>query len=214
MNPLLRDLLDLQFWADAELWAPSRLMSPIADKAIHHRYHHLHQVQRFFVWAVGDRATQPPQTEPEDFNSMARLREYARESHDQIRRCLELLAEERLSQSIVMPWAREAAVDHGHRSADADGTAQPSSPGPERDAPAGTWRRAAADRFDHLVLEGPSLSDALDSVVRVFPWAAVVNAWRLPPRLAPIARAPADFRARRAGRRSSAAVRLPPRRRA
>ena len=108
MNPLLRDLLDHQFWADAELWAAVSAHEPaVTDKAIHHRYHHLHQVQRFFVWAVGDRATQPSQTEPEDFNSMARLREYARESHDQIRRCLELLAEERLSQSIVMPWFRE-----------------------------------------------------------------------------------------------------------
>ena len=38
---------------------------------------------------------------------MARLREYARESHDQIRRCLEWLTEERLNQSIVMPWFRE-----------------------------------------------------------------------------------------------------------
>ncbi len=108
MNALLRDLLNHQFWADAELWgAVSAHEAARTDKAIHNRYHHLHLVQQFFVWAVGDRTTPPLQTRPEDFDSLARLREYARESHDQIRCCLGSLTDERLNQSVTMPWFRE-----------------------------------------------------------------------------------------------------------
>jgi uncharacterized damage-inducible protein DinB len=108
MNALLRDLLDHQFWADAELWnAVSAHDAARIDKAIHDRYHHLHQVQRFFVWAVGDRTTQPSLTKPEDFASLSHLREYARESHDRIRSCLHSMSDIRLDQSIIIPWFRE-----------------------------------------------------------------------------------------------------------
>ena len=108
MNALLRDLLGHQFWADAELWAAVAAHDAArVDKAIHGRYHHLHQVQRFFVWAVTDRAEQPSLTSPEDFESLARLREYARESHAQIKRCVSSLTDGRLEQSVVIPWFRE-----------------------------------------------------------------------------------------------------------
>ena len=108
MNPLLRDLLDHQLWADAELWtAVSAHDAARTDKAIHDRYHHLHQVQRFFVWAVGDRAGQPSLTRPEDFGSLDSLREYARECHAQLRRCVSSLTDGRLEELVVMPWFRE-----------------------------------------------------------------------------------------------------------
>lgn len=107
MNPLLRDLLDHQFWADAELWAAvSAHDAARMDKAIHNRYHHLHQVQRFFIWAVGGQVEQPTLTRPEDFDPLA-LREYARESHAQIHRCVTSLTDGRLEESVVIPWFQE-----------------------------------------------------------------------------------------------------------
>src|SRR5262245_60936875 len=49
MQPLLRDLLDHQFWADVELWnAIGGEPRARQDGAIHERLHHIHQVQRFF----------------------------------------------------------------------------------------------------------------------------------------------------------------------
>jgi hypothetical protein len=59
MNPLLEDLLDHQAWADAEHWRALELYAPAReDRAIHDRLHHIHQVQRLFIWAVGERQTE------------------------------------------------------------------------------------------------------------------------------------------------------------
>ena len=56
MDPLLRDLIDHQLWADTEHWRAIREAAAAReDKAIRDRLHHIHQVQRFFIWAVGGR---------------------------------------------------------------------------------------------------------------------------------------------------------------
>jgi len=90
MNTLLRDLLGHQFWADAELWTAIGGYAPARDdKVIHDRLHHIHEVQRAFVWTVGDRAAPFSSTRPDDFASFEALRTYARESHDTARRFLE-----------------------------------------------------------------------------------------------------------------------------
>ena len=120
MNSLLRDLLGHQFWADAELWTAIGAHAPARDdKVIHDRLHHIHEVQRAFVWTVGDRAAPFSSTRPDDFASFEALRTYARESHDTARRFLE----------------SDAAADaERRRSAYANDHAQPASPRPERDA--------------------------------------------------------------------------------
>jgi uncharacterized damage-inducible protein DinB len=108
MNPLLHDLLAHQFWADTELWnAVAANTAARTDKALHDRFHHLHQVQRFFVWAVTEGPLQPKMTKPADYPSIDALRDYARGSHQQIRECVASLTEERLGQSVVIPWFRE-----------------------------------------------------------------------------------------------------------
>jgi uncharacterized damage-inducible protein DinB len=108
MNPILRDMFDHQFWADAELWnalaahAPSR-----DDTAIRNRLHHIHQVQRAFVWGVGGGVKSFNLTKPEDFASFDDLRAYARSSHDEIREGLDGLTDARLAEPIQIPWFKD-----------------------------------------------------------------------------------------------------------
>jgi hypothetical protein len=85
MNPLLEDLLDHQAWADAEHWRAIELSAPgREDQAIHDRLHHIHQVQRLFIWAVGERQSEFAFSKPEDFKTFDDLKAYARGSHSEI----------------------------------------------------------------------------------------------------------------------------------
>lgn len=108
MNPLLRDFCRHQVWADAEHWRTIEAHPSAADDAaLKNRLHHIHMVQRVFVWAVGDRASGFAVTKPEDFGSLADLKRYARGSHDEIDRFLESVSGARLEEHIQMPWFKD-----------------------------------------------------------------------------------------------------------
>ena len=105
MNPLLRDFYGHQVWADAEHWQAIEAHPPSAqDAAIRNRLHHIHMVQRAFLWAVGDRAAGFALTKADDFTSLADLKRYARGYHDQIVRIFETLTDARLEERIAVPW--------------------------------------------------------------------------------------------------------------
>jgi uncharacterized damage-inducible protein DinB len=107
MNPLLQDLYGHQAWADAELWraieASERARN---DDAIRKRLHHIHMVQRAFMWAVGDRAAAFGFSKPDDFAALDDLKAFARESHDMIDRAVPAVAD-RLDNRITMPWFKD-----------------------------------------------------------------------------------------------------------
>lgn len=105
MNPLLRDFYGHQAWADAEHWRAIEAHPAAAeDAAIRNRLHHIHMVQRVFLWAVGDRVSGFAVTKPEEFASLADLKRYARGSHEEIDRFLEDVTGARLDERIAMPW--------------------------------------------------------------------------------------------------------------
>jgi uncharacterized damage-inducible protein DinB len=105
MNALLRDLYDHQEWADAEHWRAIGALQAARDYApLRQRLHHIHQVQRMFVWAAGDRTTRPKGTTPMDFATFDDLKAYARGAHEQIRALLPTICAERLAATISMPW--------------------------------------------------------------------------------------------------------------
>jgi uncharacterized damage-inducible protein DinB len=108
MNALLHDLLHHQLWADAELWNASGAHEPARhDAAIRERFHHIHQVQRFFIWATLDRANQPALTKPGDFASFEDLRQYARETHKAITDATSALNDAQLAESLSVPWFKD-----------------------------------------------------------------------------------------------------------
>ena len=108
MNPVLRDLFDHQYWADITLWNAVGDHRPAReDKVIRDRLHHIHQVQRYFFWRVGDGAVGITPTKPEDFATFEDLRSYAQESHEEIRRGLAGLSDARLAEPIQIPWFKD-----------------------------------------------------------------------------------------------------------
>jgi uncharacterized damage-inducible protein DinB len=108
MNPLLRDLLDHQIWADAEHWAAIGAHAAARDdKAIRDRLHHIHLVQRAFVWIVGDRAKQFVASKLEEFGMFDALREFARGSHQHVIACRDATSDEQLCEQVVIPWFKE-----------------------------------------------------------------------------------------------------------
>jgi len=108
MNPILRDLLDHQFWADVTLWNAIGLHEVARhDTAIRDRLHHIHHVQRAFVWLASGGAAPFARTTPEDFASHDALRAYARATHDEIHQALPGWTDARLSETVSPPWFRD-----------------------------------------------------------------------------------------------------------
>ena len=108
MNALLRDFYGHQVWADAEHWRAIEAHPPAAqDAAIKNRLHHIHLVQRAFLWAVGDRGSGLALTKADDFASLADLKRYGREYHDEVIRFLESVTDARLEQHIGIPWFKD-----------------------------------------------------------------------------------------------------------
>jgi uncharacterized damage-inducible protein DinB len=112
MNPLLRDLLNHQLWADAEHWT-AIAAHPAAreDKAIRDRLHHVHLVQRAFVWMSGDRAAPFAFSQPGDFATFDALRDFARGSHEQVIRCRDAMSDQRLSAALDVPWFKDPPLN-------------------------------------------------------------------------------------------------------
>jgi uncharacterized damage-inducible protein DinB len=104
MNSTLRDLIDYQLWADAQHWEAIEAHAPAAaDTAILERLHHLHMVQRAFVWVVSDRSTALERSLPGRFASIADLRAFARGSHERIVGCRDGVSDARLADAIEIP---------------------------------------------------------------------------------------------------------------
>jgi uncharacterized damage-inducible protein DinB len=105
MNSLLRDFCGHQAWADAEHWRAIEAHATAAhDKAIRNRLHHIHMVQRAFMWAVGDRVSGLAVTSAEEFPSLAALKAYARGSHEEVDRFFAAVTDARVEERISMPW--------------------------------------------------------------------------------------------------------------
>lgn len=105
MTSILRDMFRHQEWADAELWTALAGHPPARDdEALRRRLHHLHQVQRAFVWTVGGRVAQFVVTKPEDFGSFDALRDYARESLDEFRLLVDSLSDRQLEAPVSIVW--------------------------------------------------------------------------------------------------------------
>jgi uncharacterized damage-inducible protein DinB len=107
VKPLLVDLARHQSWADAEYWCALE-KCPLAadDVAIRNRLHHLHLVQRIFLWlARGNDPSAFKMTTPQDFASIASLRAFAEESSRPFAEFLDAVSEERLlNERLQLPW--------------------------------------------------------------------------------------------------------------
>jgi uncharacterized damage-inducible protein DinB len=111
MNSVLRDMYGHQAWADAALWnAIDGNDRARADSVIHNRLHHIHLVQRAFMWAVSDRSGEFVISKAEEFG-FADLKSFARESHTAIDRFLTQASNSRFEETINMPWFKDPPLN-------------------------------------------------------------------------------------------------------
>ena len=100
-----------QVWADASIWKAIEANDQArADAVIHGRLHHIHLVQRAFMWAVGDRSEEFVITKPEAF-SFFELKSFARDSHASIQRFLAQTSPLRFEETINMPWFKDPPLN-------------------------------------------------------------------------------------------------------
>src|SRR5262245_42508646 len=105
---VLQDLYAHQAWADAEHWKAVETCPPaLADDVIRGRFHHIHQVQRIFRWAVGGREHPPELTRPEEFPDAAALKAWGRIYHDEMARFLADLTDARLREPVEIVWFKD-----------------------------------------------------------------------------------------------------------
>jgi len=108
MDSLLRDLYSHQQWADAQYWHAIEQYAPAqTDPAIRNRLHHIHLVQRAFMWAARDRRIEFEMSKPEDFPTHDDLKRFARETHAIIDQFLSQLTDARLTEQIAVPWFKD-----------------------------------------------------------------------------------------------------------
>jgi uncharacterized damage-inducible protein DinB len=105
MSPLLQEMFAHQEWADAEHWRAIAALPAARDHAaMRKRLHHIHQVQRAFVWGVGERAAVPNRTTVDDYPTFDGLMAYARTAHEEVRQMLAGMTDTRLAEQVSMPW--------------------------------------------------------------------------------------------------------------
>jgi uncharacterized damage-inducible protein DinB len=105
---LLVDLYRHQAWADAEHWRAIRACPPaIADTQIMTRLHHIHLVQRAFIWIARGSGEPFAFTKVDDFPDPSMLQAYAQAYHTEVEQFLASAPPERLNQSVQIPWFPE-----------------------------------------------------------------------------------------------------------
>src|SRR6185295_16753729 len=78
--------------------------SALDDRAIRERLHHIHLVQRVFLWAVGDRSIPFAPSKSEDFKTAADLKQYARDYYVQVAAFMKQVSDARLDETIRITW--------------------------------------------------------------------------------------------------------------
>lgn len=108
MNPILRDLFDHQCWADAELWNAIGAHAPARDdQPTRARLHHIHQVQRAFMWSARHDGSPFAWTKPDDFAAFDDLRRFAVDTHADIRQTLAAFDDAQLLEPMTVPWFKD-----------------------------------------------------------------------------------------------------------
>ncbi|SRR5579864_1175284 len=101
----LDELYAHQEWADAEHWrALEAHPAALEDKAIRERLLHIHQVQYAYVWMTGPRTSGFAFKKVEDFASMADLKKYAQQGHEEMMATVRGTGDARMEETVEIPW--------------------------------------------------------------------------------------------------------------
>lgn len=163
MSQMLRDLYAHQAWADAEHWrALEAQPGALQDVKLWERLHHIHIVERAFLWAMRDQSQRFEITKPEDYTTPAALKRYAREYHDEVAAFLGTLDDAGLEAAVGIPWFKDpplrlrviealtqaAMHSHYHRAQNATRLRELGGEPPGTDLIVWYWKGRPAPRWD------------------------------------------------------------------
>jgi uncharacterized damage-inducible protein DinB len=101
----IRELYRHMEWADAKVWEAVPLAAEPPDEILRERLVHIHVVQRAFLYAW----TGGPVTESfksgKDFPTLAAARAWAQPYYGQAYAFLDSLPDDRLGETVTLPWA-------------------------------------------------------------------------------------------------------------
>ena len=110
MSSYLAELYAHQEWADAEHWLAIEAHPPaLADNAIRERLLHIHLVQHGFLWVTARQRPEFLFKKMEDFPSMAKLKQYARQGLVEMRARVRESDQLRMEEMIEVPWFQPPA---------------------------------------------------------------------------------------------------------
>jgi uncharacterized damage-inducible protein DinB len=105
MKDHLRDLINHCLWADDVLWQSiAALPAAQEDASLFIRQHHIHLVQHAFLSVL--QGTRPDIRKPEDFASLAALKDWWLDFKIDIMRLMDTVSDERLDEAVTIPWFR------------------------------------------------------------------------------------------------------------
>jgi uncharacterized damage-inducible protein DinB len=106
MRSLLVDLGRHLSWADATFWRAFERHPPaVADETIRNRLHHVHLVQRAFLWFASGRDPYAFQvSKPHDFPTLPALRGFGEEASRRFAEFVEGVGDDRLNERRPFPF--------------------------------------------------------------------------------------------------------------
>ena len=109
---LLHDLYGHQAWADAEHWRTLEA-HPVSleDGRLRERLHHIHHVQRLFLWTARGGTAPFERSAPEDFPRPADLKAWARSYHEEALAYVAALDEQASRRRVAIPWMKEPRLE-------------------------------------------------------------------------------------------------------
>ncbi|HEX2454386.1 MAG TPA: DinB family protein [Vicinamibacterales bacterium] len=111
MSDLLQELYGHQAWADSVLWqALAAQPGALDDRAIRERLHHIHLVQRLFLWTSrGDEGELTP-AKVEDIPDIRVIMDDVRRYHDEAIAHVSALSVARRAEPLNIAWFKDAPV--------------------------------------------------------------------------------------------------------
>jgi uncharacterized damage-inducible protein DinB len=110
MNEWLKDLYGHQAWADAKHWhAFEQHPNVLEDAAVRERLQHIHLVQRAFLSIA--RGEKVDVSKLQYVDSVAVLKEQARQYHDQVAAFLAEVTDDRLAEQVTIPWFKDPPIE-------------------------------------------------------------------------------------------------------
>ena len=107
----MQELFRHQAWADSEHWrAFTAQTGALDDRWIRERLHHLHLVQRLFLWASrgGEGSFTPPKIE--DVPDIRVIKDDVRRYHEEAIAHVAALSAARRAETLNVPWFKDAPV--------------------------------------------------------------------------------------------------------